>query len=149
MSSADPQRSDNAASPDSPPPPKPSSPKRVVYQVETTGNYWTDVKEAVKRISVRDDLSHINEIPCARNSLLSGIASGVGVGIIRGMSTSVFAASNWAVGTFMLISLGTWTICQKNLEEERRRIQQVMEVMPKQLAKSNKSSESSTEQKST
>ena len=31
-------------------------------------------------------MHHIGEIPCARNSLLSGIASGVGVGVIRGLS---------------------------------------------------------------
>ncbi|KAI0822050.1 hypothetical protein BC628DRAFT_1392128 [Trametes gibbosa] len=112
-----------------------SSPKRIVYQVETTGSYWSDFKEAVKRISVRDDLAHINEIPCARNSLLSGIASGVGIGVIRGMSASVFVASNWAVGSFMLISLGTWTICRRNMEAERRRMQSVMEAIPKRHLK--------------
>ncbi|KAI8994220.1 hypothetical protein BD414DRAFT_535262 [Trametes punicea] len=122
-------------------------PKRVVYQVETTGSYWGDVKEAVKRISVRDDLSHINEIPCARNSLLSGIASGVGIGVVRGMSSSVLVACNWAVGSFMLISLGTWTICQRNREEERRRVQQVVEAIPKRFVKTD-GSEGSSEQKS-
>ncbi|TBU40267.1 hypothetical protein BD309DRAFT_967809 [Dichomitus squalens] len=80
-------------------------------------------------------MNRINEIPCARNSLLSGIASGVGIGVIRGMSSSVFVASNWAVGTFMLISLGTWTICQRNREEERRRLQQVVEAIPKRFVK--------------
>ena len=67
-------------------------------------------------------------MPCARNSLLSGIASGAGVGFIRAMGTSMgeviavwytslivhstdpFVASNWAVGTFMVISLGTWYV---------------------------------------
>ncbi|KAH9889924.1 hypothetical protein C8Q73DRAFT_706002 [Cubamyces lactineus] len=119
------------------------APKRIVYHVETTGSYWGDVKEAIKRISVRDDLSHINEIPCARNSLLSGIASGVGIGVIRGMSASVFVASNWAVGTFMLISMGTWTICQRNREEERRRVQQVVEAIPKRFVKTDESASSS------
>ena len=152
--------------------------------------------------------------------MLSGIASGVGIGFIRGMSTSacllsvllpllpslltpphiprissllfsrhvvplltstarasrrgrvldgagVFVASNWAVGTFTLISLGTWcvyflglhcpssltqrhplrcvggseaehrcrTICQRSRTEERRRMQQVVEAMPKRFVK--------------
>ncbi|KAI0712470.1 hypothetical protein C8Q76DRAFT_734819 [Earliella scabrosa] len=109
--------------------------KRIVYQVETTGSRWGDFREAFKRISPRDDLNRINEIPCARTSLLSGIASGAGIGVIRGMSASVFVASNWAVGTFMLISLGTWTICQRNRAEERRRIQQVVEAIPKRHLK--------------
>ncbi|KIP08610.1 hypothetical protein PHLGIDRAFT_69076 [Phlebiopsis gigantea 11061_1 CR5-6] len=105
---------------------KTQTPSPPIYQRETTGSYWGDVKAAVKKI---------NEIQCARSSLLSGIASGAGVGVIRGMSSSAFVASNWAVGTFMLISMGTWTICRKAMEDERRRVQFVVESMPKQLAK--------------
>ncbi|RDX53558.1 hypothetical protein OH76DRAFT_1399481 [Lentinus brumalis] len=112
----------------------PSPSKRMVYQVETTGSRWGDLKEAFKRIS-SDDLNKINEIPCARNSLLSGIASGVGIGVIRGLSSSAFVASNWAMGTFVLISLGSWTICQKNRADERRRMQQVIEAIPKRFVK--------------
>ena len=44
-----------------------------------------------QRISVKDDFQKIGEIPCARNSLLSGIASGLGIGAIRAMSTSELA----------------------------------------------------------
>jgi len=112
-----------------------SSPKKVVFETDTTGSYWSDVKEATKRISFWDDLQKIGEIPCARNSLLSGIASGAGVGVIRGLSAGPLVASNWAVGTFMLISMGTWTICRKSRDEERRRIQQVVEQLPKRFAK--------------
>ncbi|KAI9465529.1 hypothetical protein BJY52DRAFT_1244516 [Lactarius psammicola] len=99
-----------------------STPRRPIFQTETTGDYWSDVREAFKRLSPREDLQRVGEIPCARNSLLSGIASGVGVGVIRGLSVRPFAASNWAMGTFMLVSLGTWTICQRNIQEERRRV---------------------------
>ncbi|GBE83077.1 predicted protein [Sparassis crispa] len=120
-------------------------PQHVVFQPETTGSYWSDVKEAVKRISFWDDLQKIGEIPCARSSLLSGIASGTGIGVIRGMSAGPFVACNWAVGTFALISLGTWTICRRSLEEERRRIQQVVEQLPKRFAKAQEDSTSSPE----
>ncbi|PCH39899.1 hypothetical protein WOLCODRAFT_88353 [Wolfiporia cocos MD-104 SS10] len=116
-------------------PGKSSSLNKPEYQTSTTGNYWTDVKEAVK----------IGEIPCARSSLLSGIASGAGVGVIRGLSAGPLVACNWAVGTFMLISLGTWSACRKSLEDERRRVQQVVEQLPKRFAK--KSDESSQDQK--
>ncbi|KAH9002541.1 hypothetical protein EDB86DRAFT_3073711 [Lactarius hatsudake] len=107
-----------------------STPRRPIFQTETTGNFWSDVREAFKRLSPREDLQRIGEIPCARNSLLSGIASGVGVGVIRGLSVRPFAASNWAMGTFMLVSLGTWTICQRNIQEERRRVQTIVEQLP-------------------
>jgi len=109
--------------------------QRPIYKTDTTGNYWQDVWTAFKRISVVDDFQRLGEIPCARNSLLSGIASGAGVGFIRAMSTSPFVASNWGVGTFMIISLGTWTVCQKNLEAERRRLARVVEEMPKRFIK--------------
>ncbi|EMD40098.1 hypothetical protein CERSUDRAFT_45537 [Gelatoporia subvermispora B] len=82
----------------------------------------------------------IDEIPCARNSLLSGIASGAGVGVIRGMSAGAFVASNWAVGTFMLVSMGTWSICRRAREDERRKLQQVVEQIPARFVKKQEES---------
>jgi len=111
------------------------SDRRPIYKAETTGNYWQDVWVAFKRISIVDDFQRLGEVPCARNSLLSGIASGAGVGFIRAMNTTPFVASNWAVGTFMVISLGTWTVCQNNLLAERRRLARVVEDMPKRFIK--------------
>ncbi|KAI0736313.1 hypothetical protein C8Q72DRAFT_803894 [Fomitopsis betulina] len=113
----------------------PPGPKKVLFETDTNSNYWTDFHEAYKRISFSDDLQKIGEIPCARSSLLSGIASGAGVGVIRGLSTSAFVASNWAVGTFMAVTLGSWAICRRSRAEERRRIQQVVEQLPKRFAK--------------
>jgi len=117
------------------PPPETHSPtpRRPIYQTETTGNYWADMREAFKRLSPHDDMQRIGEIPCARNSLLSGIASGVGVGVIRGLTVHPLSASHWAVGTFMLVSLGTWTICQRKILEERQRVQTVVEQLPKRV----------------
>jgi len=104
-SSSSPQQNDqsNALAP------LPGSSKRPVYKAETTGSYWGDVKAAALRLSP-DDFSHIGEMPCARSSLLNGIAAGAGVGIVRGIGAGPFVASNWAVGTFMLISIGTWCV---------------------------------------
>ncbi|KAI6147127.1 hypothetical protein BKA82DRAFT_1004536 [Pisolithus tinctorius] len=114
--------------------------RRPIYKTETTGNYWQDVWEACKRISIVDDFQRLGEMPCARHSLLTGIASGAGVGVIRAISASPFVASNWAVGTFMVISLGSWTICQRNLQAERRRVARVVEEMPKRFIKSKETS---------
>ena len=87
--------------------PKSTTPKKPVYvgSVESSGDTWTDVREAAKvpihnllclgvsrltdfcvqRLSF-SDFSRIGEMPCVRNSFLTGIASGVGVGVIRGVS---------------------------------------------------------------
>jgi cytochrome c oxidase assembly protein subunit 20 len=118
------------------------TPRRPIYQTETTGNYWADVREAFKRLSPYDDMQRVGEIPCARNSLLSGIASGVGVGVIRGLSVHPLSASHWAVGTFMLVSVGTWTICQRKILEERQRVQTVVEQLPKRVLTKPDDSES-------
>ncbi|OJA17226.1 hypothetical protein AZE42_00209 [Rhizopogon vesiculosus] len=114
---------------------QPSGSRRPIYRVETTGHFWQDAREAFKRISIADDFQRLGEIPCARNSLMSGIASGVGVGVIRIMSAGFLVGSHWAVGTFMLVSLGTWTVCQRNIEVERRKLQKVVEDMPKRFIK--------------
>ncbi|KAI0049469.1 hypothetical protein FA95DRAFT_1604431 [Auriscalpium vulgare] len=124
--------------------------RRPVYQTETTGNYWSDVREAAKRLSPRDDWQRLSDIPCARNSLLSAIASGFGVGVVRSMSVRPIVACNWAVGTFVLVSLGTWHICHKNIVEERMKIQSVVEELPRRMLASKEptgsQSESSTPQ---
>ncbi|KAH9969555.1 hypothetical protein BC827DRAFT_1160889 [Russula dissimulans] len=143
MSSSSPVR-DQKPSEDPNPLPRTTSaaPRRPIYQTETTGNYWADVREAIKRVSPSEDLQRIGEIPCARNSLLSGIASGVGIGVIRGLSVHPLTASHWAVGTFMLVSLGTWAICQRNILEEKLRVQTVVEQLPKRVIAKPKDSES-------
>ena len=76
-------------------------------------------------------------------------------------STGPFVASNWAVGTFMVISLGTWyvyterngrpmlthsrTVCQKNMEAERRRLARVVEEMPKRFIKQKEPKDGASE----
>jgi hypothetical protein len=92
----------------------PSTPKSTtankptyVGKVESTGDTWTDVRQAtevqlhceyvmwcltgivVQRLSF-SDFSRIGEMPCVRSSLLTGIASGFGVGVIRGVSAREF-----------------------------------------------------------
>lgn len=129
------------------------------------------------------DFGRIGEMPCIRSSLLTGIASGVGVGVIRGLSirksrvvlicvscqvsterlsTGPFVASNWAIGTFMVISTGSWyvrlhvyktiaevclvrTLCQRAKREEIRRLQHVIEGTPaRYIKKENKDDSKST-----
>ncbi|KAH9933167.1 uncharacterized protein BXZ73DRAFT_89815 [Epithele typhae] len=124
----------NASTTPSSPPPPSGSTGGVIYQAETTGNSWSDLKEAFKRLSF-GDFDRIGEMPCTRKSLLSGIASGVGIGFVRGMTSGAFVGSNWAVGTFMCISLGTYTICKQNMMEEHKRVQRVIEGIPKRFVK--------------
>ncbi|PPQ85179.1 hypothetical protein CVT25_004186 [Psilocybe cyanescens] len=100
-----------------------------------TGNLVHDSLESAK---------HVSDLPCARNALLAGIASGAGMGAIRGLAAGPMMAGHWAIGTFVLVSLGSWHICQNQYAEERRKISQVIESMPKRTLKESGSSESSS-----
>jgi hypothetical protein len=48
-------------------------------------DYWQR-----KRLSL-EDFQRINEIPCARKSLITGLVSGAGIGMVRGLSAGVLA----------------------------------------------------------
>jgi len=66
---------------------------------------------------------------------MSGIATGAGVGVIRGLSAGPLVACNWAIGSFMLVGVGTWNICQYKLREERRKVERIIEALPKPTLK--------------
>ncbi|KAF8073880.1 hypothetical protein FPV67DRAFT_772804 [Lyophyllum atratum] len=91
-----------------------------------TGNFFTDVIQSV---------THFSDIPCARNSLLGGIASGAGIGVVRGISSSAIVAGNWAIATFVVVSLGSYHLCQKQMADERRKVTRVIDSMPRRVVK--------------
>ncbi|KAF9497723.1 hypothetical protein BDN71DRAFT_1504704 [Pleurotus eryngii] len=110
-----------------------------------TGNLPTDVYNSIR---------NIGQIPCARNSLLSGIASGVGIGVIRGLSAGTVSqrrlaytsniditsegplvAGHWAMATFTVISLGSWHVCQRQIRREQQNVQKIIESIPKRSLK--------------
>ncbi|THV03076.1 hypothetical protein K435DRAFT_652260 [Dendrothele bispora CBS 962.96] len=76
-------------------------------------------------------MKNVDKIPCARNSLLTGIAGGAGMAFIRGMSV----AGHWFAGTFLVVSLGSWHICQAKIEAERQKVAQIIESGPKRTLK--------------
>lgn len=93
---------------------------------QPTGNFGHDVVQSV---------THIQEVPCARNSLLGGIASGFGIGVIRGLSANPIVAGNWAVATFAIVSLGSWHLCHKQMADERNKVKTIIESMPRRSVK--------------
>ncbi|KAG5719274.1 hypothetical protein E4T56_gene13369 [Termitomyces sp. T112] len=105
-----------------------------------TGNWFVDAYQSV---------IHVGDIPCARNSLLGGIAGGLGIGIVRAMSASAFVAGNWACATFVLISFGSFQICQNRLANERKSVTRVIESMPRRVVKQADDQDSSTPSGST
>ncbi|KAF8349539.1 hypothetical protein F5887DRAFT_878165 [Amanita rubescens] len=91
---------------------------------QPSGNLAQDVWQSVK---------HISDIPCARGALMSGIASGAGIGVMRGLSASVLLAGHWAIATFAVVSIGSWHICQARMANERRTVTKIMESAPRRI----------------
>ncbi|KAF8518909.1 hypothetical protein JB92DRAFT_2901168 [Gautieria morchelliformis] len=108
----------------------PKSPTNSTNQ-ELTGDLAKDVKLAVKRINLAEDFSNIGQMPCARTSLLSGIASGVGIGFMRGINARPWVAFNWAMGSFVFVTIGTWEICRRRMRSEHQRIQVLVDSLPR------------------
>ena len=66
---------------------------------------------ASQRIDVVHDFENIGSIPCARTSLLYGIAGGSGVGAVRYLgSRRPGVAANWAMAGFVVISIMQWYV---------------------------------------
>ncbi|KAJ3513494.1 hypothetical protein NLJ89_g2916 [Agrocybe chaxingu] len=102
-----------------------------------------ELKEAIlDKLSDVMSAKHVSDLPCARNALLAGIASGVGMGAIRGLSAGPMMAGHWAMATFTLVSLGSWHVCQKQFADERKKLARVIETMPKRTLKENSGSTS-------
>ncbi|KAL2003283.1 hypothetical protein VTN02DRAFT_4404 [Thermoascus thermophilus] len=87
--------------------------------------------QAVKSISLNDFFSFY-KAPCARESLLTGLGAGFGVGGIRGILGglgSLWPACNWAVGAFAIASIGMHEFCQRRRVQELDGMKQAVELM--------------------
>ncbi|KAI9822488.1 MAG: hypothetical protein M1827_000207 [Pycnora praestabilis] len=97
----------------------------------TAGGRPQDVglTEAAKTIRL-EDFKSIHKLPCVRDALLAGIGSGFGMGGVRAiLGASIPKASNWAVGTFCLASLGMYEFCQIRRGMEKKGMKRAVEIM--------------------
>ncbi|KAK1216882.1 hypothetical protein PQX77_020458 [Marasmius sp. AFHP31] len=72
------------ADPSSSPPPAPAETQAKRDGPKYNGQLVNDAKES---------LTHLGSVPCARNSLLTGLASGAGMAFIRGVSVGACAST--------------------------------------------------------
>ncbi|XAO23318.1 hypothetical protein I312_102096 [Cryptococcus bacillisporus CA1280] len=122
------------------PDPEPLKPDETL-----SGDKFRDFKAAVSRINPKQDLENIGQIPCARNSLLYGIAGGVGVGAVRFLgSRKPWLAANWAVGSFIAISIFQWETCNRARRKELAQMRVIQERYPhRHVSKLQKSGQDS------
>ncbi|KAI9147723.1 Cytochrome c oxidase protein 20 [Paramyrothecium foliicola] len=78
----------------------------------------------------KDDFLNVPNTPCSREGLLTGIATGAGVGglkfVIHGKAKS---AANWAVGFFILASTASYEYCQYRRRAERTAMKRSIEIV--------------------
>ena len=70
----------------------------LVAAPHTTGSRSGDYVEAIKLIDPVADLRDLKEIPCARKSLMAGIGSGAGIGLLRMMTGGASFSSGLCFG---------------------------------------------------
>ncbi|KAI4204260.1 MAG: hypothetical protein LQ350_001240 [Teloschistes chrysophthalmus] len=78
-------------------------------------------------------LEHFKEVhkkPCARESFLTAIGAGFGVGGARFvLGGPVFSACSWAVATFTFTSFGMYEYCQRKRQIEKSNVRQMQEAL--------------------
>ncbi|KAG9026024.1 hypothetical protein FS837_004750 [Tulasnella sp. UAMH 9824] len=103
-----------------------------------SGPSLQDYSKALKQVSVVDDFKRLPEIPCARNSLMYGIASGAGIGALRYLNAGPKPAANWAMGAFVFISCTSWAVCRRERAQELEVMQTMQRQYPERHARAAK-----------
>ncbi|WFD41179.1 uncharacterized protein MJAP1_004174 [Malassezia japonica] len=83
--------------------------------------------EAFQNTSFSELVQRLPHIPCARSSLLFGMASGASVGVIQVFAgRGISRATNWAVGSFLFVSVVGWETCRRQRAAEQARLKHIM-----------------------
>jgi len=90
--------------------------------------------DAVKTIRM-EDFKEVYKYPCARESLLTGIGGGFGVGGVRALlGASVPKAANWAVGTFVFAAFASYEFCLYKRQIEKAHMKRAVEIIDRKKA---------------
>ena len=88
----------------------------------------TKIRAAISSIDPVKDFSRLGSMPCARSSLLVGMATAAGVaGISLVAGRGLRRGLNWGVGSFCFVSLASWETCRRNFKAEQTRMRTVIE----------------------
>ncbi|KAI9341261.1 hypothetical protein DFJ73DRAFT_843894 [Zopfochytrium polystomum] len=87
--------------------------------------------DAIKSLKLKDLApENVARLPCARNALLYGIGTGLGIGTARFLATRRPRTSgNWAILSFAVTAVASWEVCRL----QRRVVQEEMiKISPQQ-----------------
>ncbi|KAH8687112.1 hypothetical protein BGZ60DRAFT_425039 [Tricladium varicosporioides] len=90
--------------------------------------------DAIKTVRF-EDFKQVHMYPCVRESLLTGIAGGFGMGGIRALwGAPIPKAANWAVGTFIFASFANYEFCQYRRMLEKSHMKRAVEIIDRKKA---------------
>ncbi|KAI1087176.1 hypothetical protein F5B19DRAFT_497627 [Rostrohypoxylon terebratum] len=94
----------------------------------------SSISDAFQSIKSEDFLN-VHQIPCARESFMTGIVGGSVVGAIRYMAgRRIPKAANWAFGAFFISSIIQWEYCRALRAKEYAAMARVVQIMDKAAA---------------
>lgn len=95
--------------------------------VDATPDTRPSLLDVLMRASPLEGLRRIPHVPCARTALLGGIASGATIGAIQLlMRRGVATACNYAVGTFVFVSICGWESCRRARAHEMAQMHELL-----------------------
>ncbi|CAG8172639.1 unnamed protein product [Penicillium salamii] len=104
--------------------------------------------EVIGSVSLAE-MSNIHKRPCARESLMTGIGVGFGVGGLRGVLKGrygLWSAGNWAVGMFAITSLGAYEYCRYLRNKELSGMAEALDLMNQLKAKKQREKDTAAEE---
>lgn len=91
----------------------------------------------------------LRKIPCFRNTMLYGINSGLGAGIITFMLTSrINLSTKVALGSYMGVALFYWCYCRYNFVQQKYSISEMQQHINQQELRKKKDDKYLMEEKS-
>ncbi|KAH8819434.1 hypothetical protein F5884DRAFT_760516 [Xylogone sp. PMI_703] len=81
------------------------------------------------------DFKQVHMYPCVRDSLLTGIGAGFGVGGIRALlGAPIPKATNWAASSFVLLSFASYEYCLYKRTLEKAQVKRAVEIIDRKKA---------------
>ncbi|EPS44612.1 hypothetical protein H072_1404 [Dactylellina haptotyla CBS 200.50] len=126
-----------------PPLPDPSTVGQVPPRADLS---WSTLKDASKTIDGKS-FAHLHEMPCARQTYMTGIATGFAFGGVKlVLRAPVWNACSWAVGTCFFAATVVWETCRWRRGREQDGMIRAMQIMEYKRLEKEKRMEERKEQ---
>ncbi|RFU26617.1 hypothetical protein B7463_g9715, partial [Scytalidium lignicola] len=94
------------------------------------------------------DLKQVHMYPCVRDSLLTGIGAGFGIGGLRALlGAPIPKATNWAASSFVLLSFASYEYCLYKRSLEKAQVKRAVEIIDRKKAEKEAQAKAAREER--